>query len=143
MALDPKHIDTRGEPRAFGFKNIGASDNGKWARIVFLGRDLKTEIPTQLAADLLDKMLPSLMNVAGECERRRNGKNVRRVYQIKEGSIGQTTEDGIIFDFVTSTGQRFGFEVDKIGAKLLLSSLSEILGLVERQSGTIDPPQRH
>src|SRR5258705_7220603 len=34
MAFDPKRIDT-GEPRAFGFKDIGASDNGKWARIVF------------------------------------------------------------------------------------------------------------
>ena len=144
MDVDPKTIDTPGEPRAFGFKDIGVSDNGKWARIVFVRCDLKTEIPIQLAADLLDKMLPTLMGVAAECERRATGENKQRVYQIKEGAVEKKTDnDGVVFDFVIPTGQHFAFELDNVGAKLLLTSLSEILQLEERQSGTVDPPRRH
>lgn len=133
------------EPRAFGFKDIGASDDGKWARIVFVGRDLETETPIQLAADLLDKMLPSLMAVAAECERRREGGNPRHVYQIKKGSIGATTEDGIVFEFVIPTGHHLAFEVDRIGAQLLLESLSTALRLepAQHQTGKADRPKGH
>ncbi|WP_342727335.1 hypothetical protein AAFG07_11315 [Bradyrhizobium sp. B097] len=93
MAFDRKRINTRGEPRAFGFKDIGASNDGNFARIVFVGKDLTTELPIQLAADVLDKMMPTLMNIAGECERRRNaGGNPRRVYNIKEGAVGRPTK---------------------------------------------------
>ena len=129
-------------PRAFGFKGIGATQDGKWVRIIFVGRDLQTEIPIQLGADLLSKMMPSLLNVDAECERRRSGKNVRKVYQIKQGQIQATDADGIVFDFIIPTGQHFAFEIDKVGAKLLWESLSLILGLVESQSGTVGPPRR-
>jgi hypothetical protein len=143
MAYDPKRIDMRGEPRARGFKDIGVSDDGKWARIAFVGLDLKTEIPIHIAADLIGKMLPILLGADAECTRRRKGTIERQVYKIKEGHIQQTEADNIVFDFIIPTGQHFAFEVDKIGAKLLLSALSQILGLVERQSGTVDPPRRH
>ncbi|MFD1983527.1 hypothetical protein ACFSOZ_12690 [Mesorhizobium newzealandense] len=145
MAEEPTIIHATGdEPRAFGFKDIGSSEDGRLARIVFLERDLKTEIPVQLAADLLDKMLPVLMKVAGECERRREGGNPRRVFQIKQGSIGTTTGDGIMFDFVTRTGQHMAFEVDRIGARLLLESLATALQLEPSLSrtGMTDPPTR-
>ena len=143
MAFTRQHIDTHGEPRAVAFKDIGVSDNGLWARIVFLGRDLKTEIPIQLAADLLDKMLPTLLGAAAECERRRSGENKKNVYKIKQGAIHKTSEDGIVFDFVIPTGQKMAFEVDKTGAKLLFSALAKVLQLGEDQSDTVDPPRRH
>lgn len=101
MEYETKRNDTTGEPRAFGFKDIGTSDDGKWARIVFLGRDLETEIPIHLAADLLHNMLRSLMAVADACERRREGGNPRHLYQVKKGSIATTAEDGIVFDFIS------------------------------------------
>jgi hypothetical protein len=143
MAFEPKDVDTRGEPRAFAFGAIAASDDGRWARIVFLERDLKTEIPIQLAADLLEKMLPTLRSVAAECERRRSGENKKNVYRIKEGSIHKTSEDGIVFDFVIPTGERMAFEMDKTGAILLFSALEKVLQMAEHQSGTVDPPRRH
>jgi hypothetical protein len=144
MEYEPTEIDTTGEPRAFGFKDIGASANGRWARIVFMGRDLKTEIPIQLAADLLDKMLPSLMKVAAECERRRDGTNPKRAYNIKQGEVGVTTNGGIVFEFTTPVGQNFAFEMDRIGAQLILESLSKILEWKKDQNTPApDRPQSH
>jgi len=140
MENETKRVDTRGEPLALAFKDIGASHDGKWARIVFLAQDRKTEIPIQLAADLLAKMLPSLLNVDAECERRRTGKNVRKVYQIKKGQIQHTESDSIVFDFIISTGQHYAFEVDRMGATLIRDSLSAILVSAASQTGAVGPP---
>src|SRR5205823_6644081 len=94
--------DTTGEFRAYGFKDIGVSDNGKWARIVLVGRDLKivlvgrdlkTEMPIHLGADLVDKMLPSLTNLAAEAARRSTGKNIRDAFHIRKGAV-HTAENG-------------------------------------------------
>ena len=88
-------------------------------------------------------MMPSLLNVDAECERRRSGKIVRKVYQIKQGQIQATDADGIVFDFIIPTGQHFAFEIDKVGAKLLwdLSFSNPWIGR-ESKSGTVGPPHR-
>jgi hypothetical protein len=143
MAYEPKMVkNSAGEPMAFGFKDIGASPDGKFARIVFVAKDETTEIPIQLAADLLDKMMPTLLGVAAECERRRTGGNPRRAYNIKQGSVGKSGGGGIVFEFVISTGQHFSFEMDKLGAKLVLDSLSEIMNMIESKGGQIETPTK-
>jgi len=133
-------------PVVAAFRNdFGVSPDGRMVRIVFLGTDKKTEIPIQFGADLLDKLMPLLLNAYAECERRYKGKNEQKVYRIREGSIKKATsgtEDVVVFEFTISTGQNFAFEVDKIGAKLIHTSLSKILGMVEDQSGPIETPTR-
>ncbi|MGY3130880.1 hypothetical protein ACVWZM_001562 [Bradyrhizobium sp. USDA 4501] len=128
---------------AYGFKDIGVTGDGNYAKVVLLAKDLKTEMPIHMAADLVDKLLPHLMNLAAESERRRNeGTNPARVFQIKQGDVGQTSEDSVMFNFKTPQGQDFRFEMDKIGAKLIWESLGVILGLIEQRSGPIDKPTR-
>jgi hypothetical protein len=141
MASDPKYIDTSGEPQFRAFKDIGVSDNGRLIRIILLrGKNLEIEQPIQIAADLIDKMMPALLNVAGESDRRRNGSNTKHVYQIKEGSVGQSTEGGVVFDFILSTGQHYAFQMDRLGAKLILGALSQIVNKIENENGPIDIP---
>ena len=65
MEVPPKNLGQH----VLGFKDIQLSKDGKFVRIVFLGLDRKTEIPLQIAADLLFKMMPRLLDVHGEAER--------------------------------------------------------------------------
>jgi hypothetical protein len=142
MPTDDKNLG----PIVAGFQhNYGISADGRMTRIVFLAPDKKTEIPIQFAADILSKLMPFLLQIHGECERRYKGTNEKLVYRIREGSIQKATtgsDDVVVFEFTISTGQSFAFEVDKIGAKLLHASLSKVLGMVEDQSGPIETPTR-
>ena len=127
---------------AIGFKDIATSDNGRWARIVFID-DSKNEVPVQLAAVLLGTLLPQLIGVDAECERRREGSNSKRAKQIKQGSVGTTEGGGVVFEFIIPTGQRYLFEMDKIGATLVLESLSIALQSAVDKSDKRDPPRGH
>jgi len=134
--------DDRGEPHAVAFKNVGTRDDGKWIRIVFLGPDQKTEIPLRLAADLVDKLLPHLISVAAEAERRRTGANAKSVYRVRQGAIDVTEDGDAVFDFTVPTGQRFAFEVDRTGTRLLFAALAKALDIPTVPDGTHggDPP---
>lgn len=126
---------------AYGFKDVGITADGQYAKIVLVAKDLKTEMPLHMGADLVDKMLPHLMNVAAEGERRRNaGTNPARAFQIKKGEVGQSSHDTVVFTFITPAGQNYRFEMDKIGAKLVWESLGVILGLIEQRAGLIERP---
>jgi hypothetical protein len=140
---EERETSTESEFRAFAYKGIAPSDNGNFARIVYLARDHKTELPVQLAADLLDKMMPALLGVAAECTRRRNGQDLRQVYKIRQGEVSKSPDGRVVFEFAIPTGQQFSFEMDREGATLILDSLSAVLALAERQIGKVDPPQRH
>jgi hypothetical protein len=86
MAYEPTKIDVSGDRLVTGLRNPGTSDDGKFARMAFLTPD-GTEIPIRMPAELIDRFLPDLMNLAAECERRRNaGTNPARVYNIKQGT---------------------------------------------------------
>jgi hypothetical protein len=63
-------------------------------------------------------------------------------WNFRKGQVIQTHADNVVFDFIIPTGQHFAFEVDKIGAKLLLLSLSKILEKIERETGTIELPRQ-
>ena len=137
MTLGSKPIDTTGDIRVTGLKEIAANQTGRWIRVVFVEPD-QTERPILLAAELLDHMLPHIMHMAGECERRRTGENAKRAFVIKRGSVS-TTAQGIILEFAAPSGQSFAFEMDKDGAKLMLTSLSKALGLTS-DHGDKPPP---
>lgn len=137
-----KRIDTRGEKRVIGFKDVGASADGKWARIVFLESDRKTELPIQFASDIFGKMLPTLLQLDGECARRRDGDNIKQVFRVKEGDIIATNDGDIVFEFKVPSGQHFAFELDQASAKLMLSALSQILELEQFQKPNDIPPTR-
>jgi hypothetical protein len=142
MAYEPTKIDVRGDSLVIAFKNPGVSDDGRFARMLFAGPD-GTEVPLRMPAELIDKLLPELMNLAAECERRRNaGTNPARVYNIKQGGVSQTSHDEVAFNFQISTGQNFRFLVDKVGAKLIWESLGLVLGLIEKRSGPIETPTK-
>jgi hypothetical protein len=104
--------------------------------------DSKTEHPFDLAAELLAKMLPSLIAADAEGERRRKGKNERKVYTVTQGKIG-IADKSLVFEFVIPTGQEYAFEIDPASAKHLCAALSVALERVETQSGTIETPPRH
>jgi hypothetical protein len=142
MAYEPTKIDIRGDKLVTGFSTPGVSDDGKFARMAFVAPD-GTEVPLRMPAELVDKFLPELMNLAGECERRRNaGTNPARAYEIKEGNVSQTSDDSVAFNFKISTGQDFRFKLDKIGAKLVWEALGVVLGMVENKSGPIETPTK-
>ncbi|WP_420965318.1 hypothetical protein [Bradyrhizobium sp. B120] len=91
MAYKPTKIDTSGDTLVTGFKNPGASNDGRFARMAFVTQD-GTEVPIKMPGELIDKFLPDLMNLAAECERRRNaGTNPARVFQIKQGDVVKWT----------------------------------------------------
>jgi hypothetical protein len=148
MPFEPKFPNARGEPTAYGFKDdLGVSRDGKLARIVFVEKDMKTELPLNLGADLLGKILPSLVLIDAECERRRHGVNKRQVYLIKSGSVSEVTDNanvtGVSFEFIAPSGHHFAFEMDTVGAKLVSESLATILSKIESQTGTIARPKTH
>ncbi|UGY23554.1 hypothetical protein HU675_0037295 [Bradyrhizobium septentrionale] len=142
MAYEPTKIDVSGDTLVTGFKSPAASSDGKFARIALVAHS-GAEVPVRMPAELIDKFLPDLMNLAAECERRRNaGTNPARVFQIKEGEVSQSSNDTVAFSFTTSMGQSYRFEMDKLGAKLIWESLGIILGLIENRSGAIERPTR-
>jgi hypothetical protein len=142
MAYEPTTFDVSGDMLVTGFRNPGTSNDGRFARMAFFTQH-GTEVPIRMPAELIDKFLPDLMNLAAECERRRNaGTNPARVYDIKQGEVSQSSDDSVIFNFKTSTDQDFRFVMDKVGAKLVWESLGIILGLIERRSGPIETPTK-
>lgn len=137
MATDKMKIDTSNDVRAIGYKLVGHTEDGKLVRVVFATPE-KKEVPVTVPIDLAESLLPILARIVKSAKLKAGGKNERSVFEIKKGEVSSTENGSVVFSFVLPNGADFSFEIDRDGAELLLSSLSDILQ-IERRNTTQNP----